>query len=201
MGDELEIISTEAGRQAIQIARKSLDLFVRNQTLFRPNIEELAGELQKAGACFITLTRDGELRGCMGHTDALYPLAEDVARNATAASRDFRFAPVIEAELFDIRLEVTVLTPLVKVTYQDLKDLVRQLKPGIDGVMLTWKQKRGLLLPQVWHRVPDPLRFLQAILVKAGIPDRELNEMPPTLTVYTFQVQHFSEHGYREPGN
>ncbi len=201
MGDELEIISTEAGSQAIQLARRSLEMFVRNQTLIRPAIEGLPIELQEAGASFITLTRKGILRGCMGHTDALYPLAEDIARNAVAASRDFRFPPVIEAELFDIRLEVTVLTPLVQVLYRDLNDLVRQLEPGIDGVMLTWKQRRGLLLPQVWHRVPEPLEFLRAILVKAGIPGGALSEVPPTVAVYRFQVQHFAEDGYREPGN
>lgn len=201
MADGLEIISAEAGRQALQVARKSLEQFVRDQTLFRPVIEDLPKELQKAGASFITLTRKGTLRGCMGHTDALYPLAEDIARNATAASRDFRFPPVNEVEMADIRLEVTVLTPLVHLAYDDLNDLVRKLKPGSDGVMLTWKKRRGLLLPQVWHRVPDPLAFLQAILIKAGIPGTALQDVPPTVAVYTFQVQHFAEDGYREPGS
>jgi AmmeMemoRadiSam system protein A len=201
MGDKLELISTEGGRMAVQVARKSLEQFVRENTLYKPSMKNLPQELQRAGASFITLTLNGNLRGCMGHTDALYPLAEDIARNATAASRDFRFPSVSESELVDIRLEVTVLTPLVQLTYHDLDDLLGQLKPGIDGVMLAWKKRRGLLLPQVWRRVPDPLLFVEAIISKAGIPGGALYEIPPTVAVYTFQVQHFAETGYLEPGS
>lgn len=201
MGDELEIVTMEAGREAVQVARTSLDQFVREKTLYRPNLDVLHHGLQRNGASFITITRKGNLRGCMGHTEALYPLAEDIARNATAASHDFRFPPVTPDELTDIRLEVTILTPLVQVTYRDVEDLLIQLKPGIDGIMLTWKKRRGLLLPQVWDRVPGKLAFLQAIMYKAGIPIGELQQIPPTVVAFKFQVQHFAETGYREPGS
>ena len=136
----------------------------------------------------------------MGHTNAQYPLAEDVARNATAAARDFRFTPVIEDELADIHLEVTILSPLVQLRFANFDDLVQRLHPGIDGVMLTWQMKRGLLLPQVWRRVPNPVDFLEAITFKASIPTEELKARPPTIVAHTFQVQHFAEPGYREPG-
>ena len=198
---KIEYVSPESGQVAVQIARNSLELFVRERTLYEPNFDQLPGVLHEKGACFITLTHNGFLRGCMGHTNAQYPLAEDVARNATAAARDFRFSPVVVEELAGIRLEVTILSPLIQMSYADFKDLEKQLRPQIDGVMLTWQAKRGLLLPQVWRRVPNPGDFLEAITVKAGIPTRELKAHPPTITVHSFQVQHFAESGYREPGS
>jgi AmmeMemoRadiSam system protein A len=201
MGSALEFIDPTTGRAAVQVARVSLDQFVRDHTLYEPNLDELDSLLQEKGACFVTLTNNGILRGCMGHTDAQYPLAEDVARNATAASRDFRFSPVVEDELADIRLEVTVLSPLLQLRYANFEELIQRLRPGIDGVMLTWQMKRGLLLPQVWRRLPKPAGFLEAIAIKAGLPTRELRSRPPTIVVHTFQVQHFAESGYREPGS
>lgn len=201
MGNAFEFIDPATGRLAVQIARVSLDQFVRDHTFYEPNFDELESLLQEKGACFVTLTNNGILRGCMGHTDAQYPLAEDVAQNATAASRDFRFSPVIEEELADIRLEVTILSPLVELRYDNFEDLMQRLRPGIDGVMLTWQMKRGLLLPQVWRRLPKPAGFLDAIAVKAGLPTRALRALPPTVVVQTFQVQHFAERGYREPGS
>jgi AmmeMemoRadiSam system protein A len=201
MGSALEVIDPTAGRAAVQVARVSLDQFVRDNTFYEPNFDELESLLQEKGACFVTLTNNGILRGCMGHTDAQYPLAEDVARNATAASRDFRFSPVIEEELADIRLEVTILSPLLQLKYANFEELLQRLRPGVDGVMLTWQMKRGLLLPQVWRRLPNPAGFLEAIAIKAGFPSRELQARPPTVVVHTFQVQHFAESGYREPGS
>jgi AmmeMemoRadiSam system protein A len=201
MGNEFEFIDPASGRVAVQLARNSLDQFVREHTFYEPKINELNSALQEKGACFITLTNKGILRGCMGHTDAQNPLAEDVARNATAASRDYRFPPVMEEELADIRLEVTILSPLVQLRYTNYENLVQRLRPGIDGVMLTWQMKRGLLLPQVWRRLPKPAGFLEAIAVKAGLPTQELQAHPPTVVVHTFQVQHFAESGYREPGS
>ena len=201
MVKDLELIDPASGRLAVQVARNSLDQFVREHTLYEPKFDELKSVLQEEGACFITLTNKGILRGCMGHTAAQYPLAEDVARNATAASRDFRFPPVIEEELADIRLEVTILSPLIQLRYANFEDLIQRLRPGIDGVMLTWQMKRGLLLPQVWGRLPKPAGFLEAIAIKAGLPIQELQARPPTVVVHTFQVQHFAESGYREPGS
>lgn len=198
--DGKEHLDRESGILAVHIARISLEQFVQDTTLYKPILATLPPGLQQRGACFITLTNDGILRGCMGHTDALYPLAEDIARNATAASRDFRFPPVTVAELDTVRLEVTVLTPLIEIHYKNVDDLHRKLRPGIDGVMLSKQKTRGLLLPQVWKRIPEPESFLEAILQKAGIPSREIRSQPPCIRAHRFQVQHFSEAGYIEPG-
>ncbi len=200
MNEEIEILDPTTGKAAVQVARSSLELFVRENKYFRPKLEEIPPALQENGASFVTLTNRGQLRGCIGHTQARLPLAEDIADNAAAASRDFRFVPVRADELSDIRIEVTILTPFMQVTYSSYDELLTKLRPGIDGVMLSLGLKRALLLPQVWHRLPDPDEFLEAITRKAGIRPRELKASPPNIVVHTFQAQHFAEPGYREPG-
>jgi AmmeMemoRadiSam system protein A len=201
MSDECNILDPDAGQAVVQIARQGLELFVRDNMYFQPEPAELPQALQEKGASFVTLTNEGRLRGCIGHTQGQDPLAEDVARNAASASRDFRFAPVNSDELADIRLEVTILTPFSQVSYDDFDDLLAKLRPGVDGVMLSRGPKRALLLPQVWRRLLDPTQFIEAIARKAGIAGQELREIPPSVVVHTFQAQHFAEPGYREPGS
>lgn len=194
-------LDDQAGQVLVEIARQSLTRFLAQGERFFPDIAQLAPLLRAEGASFVTLTRQGQLRGCIGSTQPRWPLADDVARNAVAAaSSDPRFSPVTTPELATIRLEVTVLTPPLLVNFTDFTDLCRQLRPGIDGVMLTRKARRGLLLPQVWRRIPETADFLKAIAHKAGIPLAELQYSPPSITAHTFQVQHFQENGYLEPG-
>jgi len=201
MSSEIKIIGEENGQSIVSLARQGLEKFVCGTEIFSPNLSLVPAELQKLGASFVTLTNHGRLRGCIGHTLARYPLAEDVAQNAAAAAQDFRFKPVKETELADIRIEVTVLTPFQAVSYQNFDDLLGKLRIDIDGVMLSLGRKRALLLPQVWKRLPDATQFLEAIAQKAGIPHQELRSSPPTVQVQVFQAQHFAEPGYLEPGN
>ena len=201
MSNGYEILDLESGRFVLQVARRGLEQYVRYGETYLPELSEIPLALHEPGASFVTLTNGSQLRGCIGHTLPKIPLAEDIAHNAAAASRDFRFVPVNPDELVNIRLEVTVLSPLQQLTYANLNDLLDKLRPGIDGVMLTHGVKRALLLPQVWHRLPDKLRFLEAIAHKGGIPVFELQAMPSTVIVHVFQAQQFAEPGYQEPGN
>lgn len=196
-----QLLDRESKDKALQIGRASLELFVRGGGFFQPDLNNLPTNLIRAGACFVTLTNKGHLRGCIGHTDAKRPLAEDIARNAAAAARDFRFNPVQAYELDQIRLEVSVLTPFQNLPFSNYEELIQKLRPDIDGVMLTFGIKRALLLPQVWRRIPDPSQFLAAIAYKGGIPMQCLYEAPSSVIVQIFQVQHFCEAGYQEPGN
>ncbi len=195
-------LSEDVGQVLVAIARRSLEAFVRNRSFYLPNLAELPTAVTRPGCTFVTLTNQGALRGCIGCTEPRWPLAEDAARNAVAAaSRDPRFVPVEPAELDDIRLEVTVLTQPQTVAYADYDDLLHQLRVGIDGVIVAWGVHRGVLLPQVWDRIPDKNQFLTILAHKAGIPAAKLRHIPPTVVVQTFQAQHFAEPGYREPGD
>jgi AmmeMemoRadiSam system protein A len=127
--------------------------------------------LGDAAATFVTLTRHGQLRGCIGSLEAHRPLGEDVAANALAAAfHDPRFPPLGQDELADTRVEVSLLSPLEPVEFRDEADASAKLRPGIDGVVLEYGHHRGTFLPQVWEQLPEPERFLAHLKVKAGLP-------------------------------
>jgi len=123
-------------------------------------------ELRKPGAAFVTLRRDDELRGCIGRVEARDPLLEVVAEMARAAAlEDFRFQPVEASEVADLTIEISVLTPAVRVTD------VAEIEVGTHGLIVSKGDHRGLLLPQVpvewgWDRE----EFLDHTCLKAGLP-------------------------------
>lgn len=198
----IDTLEPEAAIAVVRIARQSLELFLRQDVFYHPDLTKLPAEVVALGSSFVTITNHGKLRGCMGNTEARYALANDIARNAiSAASRDYRFAPVTAAELFDVRLEVTILTIPAPLPYHSYDELVTKLEPGVHGVILTSGNRKGLLLPQVWARLPDADRFLEMIALKAAIPAGDLRDTPPSVEVRTFTAHHYSELGYREPGS
>lgn len=129
--------------------------------------------LARHGAAFVTLRRnDGQLRGCVGSPVAWRPLVEDVANHAfNAAFRDPRFPPLAPAEEPALELSVSVLTPPVPVTFSGERDLLAQLRPRVDGLMIDDDAgRRALFLPSVWEEISDPHMFLTHLKLKAGIP-------------------------------
>ena len=134
------------------------------------DIHELP-EHQQAAATFVTLTRDGQLRGCIGSLEAFRGLADDVTENALAAAfRDPRFAPLNSDELALVRIEVSLLDPSEPLGFSDEHDALARLRPGSDGLILTYGQRRATFLPQVWESLPDPRNFLAQLKIKAGLP-------------------------------
>jgi len=128
-------------------------------------------ELHENGATFVTLTQLGRLRGCIGSLEAWRPLASDVRENALAAAfRDPRFAPLTADELDRTRVEVSLLTPAEAISFASEADALAQLRPGIDGVILTAGAHRATFLPQVWEQLPEPTLFMAHLKEKAGLP-------------------------------
>ncbi len=202
MSDHDEWLDPSTSIDVVKAARQSLEMFIRDDVIYHPDLAALPAALSEPGASFVTITNHGKLRGCIGSTEVSSPLAQDVARNAiSAATRDFRFPSVTERELSEIHLEVTILTPPRALSYHNYDDLLTKIHPGTDGIILSSGIKKGLLLPQVWARIPQPDRFLEMIAQKAGIPSRELRDDPPTITVQTFEARHYAEPGYQEPGS
>lgn len=127
--------------------------------------------LDRPGATFVTLTQDGELRGCVGTLEAVRPLRIDVQRNAIgAAFRDTRFAPLTRAEFESVAIEVSLLTPSEPLRVAGEEDLLARLRPGIDGLTIEYGHARATFLPQVWESLPRPRDFLDALRQKAGLP-------------------------------
>lgn len=123
------------------------------------------------GAVFVTLTRDGQLRGCIGSLEACRSLRADLEANACAAAfRDPRFPPLAAEELPGTRVEVSILSQPEAMAFRDEADALAQLRPGIDGVILEYGRHRGTFLPQVWEQLPEPGLFMRHLKLKAGLP-------------------------------
>lgn len=130
-----------------------------------------AAWLKQPGATFVTLTKGGALRGCIGSLAAERPLGTDVAANAiNAAFRDPRFPPVTAAEWPLVQVEVSLLSPPRPLCFADEAELLDAIVPGEDGLILEAEGRRGTFLPQVWESVPDKRLFLAELKRKAGLP-------------------------------
>lgn len=147
--------------------------------------------LHEQRACFVTLTLDGQLRGCIGTLEAHRPLIEDLRANAiAAASHDPRF-PALSADEFEqISIEVSLLSAATELSFTDEADAMARIRPGIDGVIFEYDGHRSTFLPQVWEQLPDPVQFIAHLKMKAGLPS---DFWHPDLRLSTYRVDKFSE--------
>ncbi|MDX8408932.1 MAG: AmmeMemoRadiSam system protein A [Mariprofundales bacterium] len=147
---------------------------------------------QHHAASFVTLTKHGQLRGCIGSLQAWRPLIDDVCANAEAAAfHDPRFAAVEADELPHIQLEVSVLSAPQPLPTMDHAELLATLRPGIDGVIVSAPDgRRATFLPQVWEQLPDGDLFLQQLKLKAGLSPTNDDT---ALQYAIYQVEKFRE--------
>jgi AmmeMemoRadiSam system protein A len=185
-------LSDEEKRTLLRLARSSLEEGVRGQKLPPIAPSELSPRLMEPGASFATLTINGQLRGCIGALEPYQPLANDVREHALAAALDDpRFPPVRPEELDRIQVEISRLTLPQPVQYSDADNLLSQLRPNIDGVILRDGMRRATFLPQVWEKIPDKETFLDNLCMKMGAaPDTWRKKH---LDVLTYQVEEFHE--------
>jgi len=176
----------------LKIARDALEKSVRGQSLPKLSLNKLPPILQVDGASFVTLTKNGNLRGCIGTLEAYQPLAMDVQEHAIAAAHhDPRFPRVIPAELENIEIEISVLSPKRVLHYDNPRDLVEKIRPKIDGVLLQDGLLKATFLPQVWDQLEKPEVFLSHLCAKMGASSDLWQKK--SLQVYTYQVQEFHE--------
>ena len=134
--------------------------------------DETAPWLAEHGACFVTLTQYGELRGCIGSLQAHRPLLADVKSNAvSAALRDPRFTPLTVEKLDVTTVEVSLLSTTQEMTVRDEADALAQLRPNVDGIIFEYGHYRSTFLPQVWESLAQPRQFLGMLRRKAGLPE------------------------------
>ncbi len=185
-------LTEDEKKQLLALAREALHAGVSGKPLPALRLEELPARLQELGATFVTLTRKGELRGCIGALEAYQPLAEDVRQHAVAAAlQDYRFPPVQPAELDEIEIEISYLSPPEPVEYDSPSELLEILRPGIDGVILRDGIRRATFLPQVWEKIPDKALFLSHLCEKMGAPYDLWKRKP--LQVFVYRVEEFKE--------
>lgn len=135
-----------------------------------PDLADLPTPLALAGASFVSLHTAEGLRGCCGTLEPSRALAHDVWRNAQASAfADPRFPPLAPSEWPGVtELEVSVLSGFERIAARTEDELLRQLRPGDDGLVLGWRGQRATFLPKVWEQVPDPRDFLRRLKEKAG---------------------------------
>lgn len=157
--------------QLVAWAREALAYGVRHGYPPRVEVGRFPPEALEHRAVFVTLMKRGHLRGCIGHLEATQPLVDDIAENAVAAAlHDPRFSRVTEDELADIEVSLSILTPPEPMNVTDEDDLLRQVRPGIDGLILREGRRCATFLPSVWEELPDPRTFVQHLKLKAGWP-------------------------------
>ena len=162
------------GSSLLKLGAATILNHLGGQKQMRLDMKDFAEPLRGNGACFVTLNKDGNLRGCIGSIQAHRPLITDAAENSgRAAFRDPRFKPLAAEELseHDIVMHISVLSPQVPMIFASEADLVSQLRPGLDGVVLQDQGKRGVFLPVVWEQLPEPQEFFTHLKRKAGLPD------------------------------
>lgn len=176
----------------LSLARNSIENCLHGDPIPPIVVSDLSPLLREQGACFVTLTYQGYLRGCVGALEPYQSLVEDVYEHAVAAAfQDYRFPPVQANEINDIEIEISYLTKPEKLKYNDPIELPKILRPKIDGVVLRDGMKRATFLPQVWEKIPNPEEFLEQLCMKMGAPADLWKRK--RLDVMIYQVEEFHE--------
>ena len=179
---------TEFGALLLRLARAAiahhLGLGPQPQALGDPRLDE-------RGATFVTLTLNGELRGCIGSVRRTRSLGEDLIVNAVgAASRDSRFPPLSQAEFEHVLIEVSVLSEPEFIDFDTEADLLERITPHKDGLMLFAGCRSATFLPQVWEQLPERRQFMAALKQKARLP---VDFWGPNVMIARYQVRKWHE--------
>ena len=163
-------LSIESQQTCLQVARESIQHGLLHGTALKIVTSDYASDLQQKLTTFVTLHKNGELRGCIGALEAYQPLINDVAEHAySAAFKDPRFPALQENEYEQIDVTISVLGTPEPMIFENEADLLQQIRPNIDGLILEHGYNRGTFLPSVWEQLPDKKDFLNHLKVKAGL--------------------------------
>lgn len=156
----------------LALARASIRAGLGGERL-RVEVEEFSPALAEQRASFVTLNLAGQLRGCMGTLEARRALVLEVVEMAHAAAyRDPRFPALGVEEFARIELHISVLSRPEPLVFASEEALLSQLRPGVDGLILSERYARSTFLPSVWEQLPEPREFLGRLKEKAGLgPD------------------------------
>ncbi len=166
----LDEIKDEEGYYLLSLAEKAVHDYVKEKKLFQP--EKIKYDIaKKLGASFVTLEKEGNLRGCIGSIIPYRELYKDVIENAVAAAaKDPRFTPVKPEELDSIDIKLSVLSFPKEIFYTDYMDLLNKIEPYKDGLIIRYANHQATFLPDVWYQIPDKELFLANLSYKAGLP-------------------------------
>ena len=171
----------------LDLVRSSIEHGLHHGSPAMAELKTLPPSLQEPGGCFVTLEINHQLRGCIGSLEAHRPLAEDLVANGYAAAfQDPRFPPLSEGEYPQTTIKISLLTPATPMQFSSEEDLLSQIRPGVDGLILSDRGHRGTFLPSVWEQLPTPQLFLNHLKQKAGLPG---NYWSDTIRIERYQTE------------
>lgn len=180
---------------ALSLARRAIDFYFslgRPLEMTEAEFSNLPFDFRERRACFVTLTKAGNLRGCMGHLSPIQTLGQDIAENATKAGfNDPRFSPLMPEEFPEIKIEISILTESHPIQFASPGELMARLKSGRDGVTIHRGEYGATYLPQVWQEIPEKDKFLSSLCEKAGLAADDWKT--PGLQAEIYQVEAFVE--------
>lgn len=166
-------LTTDDQKTCLQIAHESIKHGLQKSSALHVITSNYSAELQQKLASFVTLHKNGELRGCIGALEAYQPLINDIAEHAySAAFQDPRFPALQDNEYEQLNVEISVLGKPEPMTFENEEDLLQQIRPDIDGLIIEYGVNRGTFLPSVWEQLPDKKDFLNHLKMKAGLPQQ-----------------------------
>ena len=153
----------------LKLARQTVENYLKDKKIPKVDESKLSAELLKVKGCFVTLEKNNNLRGCIGHIlpqEKLYKCVIDNAVNA--AVNDGRFYPLTYDETKDIKIEISVLSVPEPLEFKDSEDLLNKLVVDKDGVVLQYAGRGATYLPSVWKQIPEKEGFLSSLCQKTG---------------------------------
>lgn len=177
----------------LQLVRQAIVNYFHGRELLKIAPADLPSPgLAEKKACFVTLTIDGNLRGCIGNIVAREPLYQNVINNTiNAGYEDPRFFPLTQDELQKIKIEISVLSVPAQLDFVNFEDLLSKLRPNIDGIILQSDSHYATFLPQVWEKIPQKEDFLNQLCLKAGASTDCWQN--PNVKIWIYRVQKFGE--------
>ena len=189
--DRADTLAPQQRATLMAVARQSIEHGLAHGQPLAVTPSEYHRDLQTVRASFVTLQILGRLRGCIGHLEAVQPLVVDVAENAFgAAFRDPRFPSLGRDEWADVDIHLSLLTRPEPMQFDDESDLIAQIRPGEDGLILQDGPNRGTFLPSVWESLADPAQFVTHLKRKAGLAT---NHWSDRIEFYRYHTESFGE--------
>jgi len=188
-GEKNEFIKKYFSKYVTYVCKKSILAGFEQKN---PKLEKIPQVLLEAGACFVTLEKKTaagkDLRGCIGSIIAHRPLIDDLVKNSqNSAFQDTRFTPLMRDEFEDLSISVSLLSAPEKINFKDESDLLSQIRPNVDGIIIKDGIHQAVYLPSVWEQIPDKEIFLDSLKIKAGMPPRHFSR---TFEAYRFTVEY-----------
>jgi AmmeMemoRadiSam system protein A len=164
------ILDTDEAQMALSIADETIAAALAGRTPRLPPLKDLPPALQAPAGAFVTLTVNGELNGCIGTIDPKEPLGTETARLAlSAAFSDPRLPQLKASDYPDLDIELSILSPSTPIRVSSRSDLLPELRPYVDGLIIETAATRAVFLPAVWEKLPDPEDFLDQLWLKARL--------------------------------